>query len=569
MPSHHIVDFDRLPERVKRQIARSIADADSHLREEAPSNTMFYATRGLGLALLALWLYSVVTGDFAKTDADELWDNVRVGTGMALLIGPIAYLALAMRQRFTMSRDFGFPPGQYMFPYTLIDARRPQWQVIDLSQLAGINVVENQVNGTYSHTTYAFSFADAPTRTWRINNRGRADQFGAKLSVLQKAAHDAHQRNDLAALLRLDPFFEIRKNNWNMPQGGALPPAARVRAWLARPPLAAVALALLLAPTVWMARNTAADVVMTSQAKRLNTERAYIWYIQNGWFNVAEMRAAVPRVAFEEVKKKNSVTALRSLVARYPKAGLQADVGKEIHVLYQGALAKFKDQAITSDPALLVTMEKLLHLLEQRGDPKVAIHFTRPSTEALGALDASIKHSEARLGGKKIIPASEHFHNNSAAPREARIVAGLQAAFRTIFANDVLNLQAHADPRLPMLDIAYQIAPSGMIYVSEENNEKAFVGLVARFRAALKVEEPADPWRFEMEVVPPDHFTVNYDLPPGAVASGPPESRVYAVMAERAFDELAVKIRAAFFRPDSAAFKRKGAIAPAAPAPGR
>jgi hypothetical protein len=567
LPSHHAYDFHRLPDRVKRQIARSIADGDYHLREETATNSLFYVLRGLGLLIVAFFLWATLAGNFGQPEHDELWSNVAIGTGLAMIIGVIAYLGLVIRRRFKMNRDFGFAPGQYLFPYTLVDARRPQWQVVDLSQATGINVVEQLINGMYSHTTYAFSFPDAATRTWKISNKNRAQQFGTKLAALQSAAHDAYQRNDLASLLRLDPFFEIRRKNWEMPQNDAVPPSSRLKNFLVHPVVAAIATALVLAPVFWLVRNVGADYAMQAEAKRLNTEKAYVWYIDNGWFKVDEMRAAVPRIAFEEVKKLHSVTELRSLLIRYRNAGLQADVGKEIHVLYQAALAKFKDQAITSDPALLASMERLLQVLEQRGDPKVGIHFTRPGNEALGALDASIKQSEAKLGGKKIIPAALHFYDNSAAPREARIAAGLQGAFRSIFANDVLDLRVvgASNNTSPMLEITYQIAPSGSIFVSEENKEQAFVGLVARFQAALQAEPSAAPWRFDMEVAPPNHFTVE---PNDAVTAGSPESRVYAVMAERAFDELGVKIRAAFFRQDSAAFKRYvAARKPPVPAP--
>ena len=538
-------------------MARSIADPTFYLREETATNLAFYVYRGLGIALLALWLSGVVAGRFGVPESDELWTNPHVMIGFGVLLAALAYLALVIRRRVMLNREFKFPPGQYLFPYTLIDARQTRLQVVDLRHLKGIDAIERRTNGAYSHTTFTFTFADAPDRVWKIHNKKRADNFGLSLGALQSAAHDALQRNDLATLLQLDPFFEIRKQNWSVPLGAPLAPKSRLHAVLARPLVAALALALLLAPTLWVARNVGADFAMQAQAKRLATEKAYNWYIATGWFGVREMRAALPRVALAEVRKRNSVTALRALLTRFPEAGLQADVAADIHLLYQRALTRFKEQAITSDPSMLASMEKLLQILEQRGDPKVAIHFTRPSTEELVTLDAKIVRNEAKLDGKKIIPASQHFQADSAAPREARIAAGLVAAFRTIFANDVLDLRVDAKGTLPMLDITYQIAPSGAIFVSDENKEKAFVGLVARFQAALQAEQDDAPWRFQMEVLPPDRFQVNYQSSNGRLAGGPSEGQVYAVMAERAFDELDMKIRAAFFRTDSAAFKRR------------
>ena len=557
MPSHLSYDFHLLPARVQLQLATSIADADNHLREESSSNAIFYVLRGMGLILVAGMAWTFLTGSFGDPALDDIWSSRGKMVGFALLTGALAYLVLVLRRRFVLNKAFNFPPGQYLFPFTMIDARRARLTVIDFNKVQRILPVNHTINGLYSHTAFTFTFADAPSRTWKVTSKARADQFGAKLAFLQNALHGAAARKDMAALMRLDPFYEIRMQNWAVPGGAPASATGRMRALLAEPILAALALALVLAPMLWAARNVAADFAVQAEAKRLNTEAAYSAYVRNGWFNVKEMRAALPRVALAEVMGKNSVTALRDLATRYPEDGLQGDIDKAIHVLYQRSLARFTRQATTSDPQLLATMEKLLQVLEQSGNPAVAIHFTRPTTLQLGELDASIKQREKEVGSK-IIPASEHFGNNSAAPRETRIAQGLQAAFRTIFTNDVLDLVVvgQKSTHMPRLEIHYQIAPSGAVFVSEKEKERAFVGLVARFQSQLEVADQVTPWRFDMAVVPPDHFTVNYEMPHGAVNTGPPDSQVYAVMAERAFDELAVKIRAAFFRRDSAAFKR-------------
>ena len=82
-------------------------------------------------------------------------------------------------------------------------------------------------------------------------------------------------------------------------------------------------------------KRAAGDKAMYQNAKKAKTEEAYRMYIYHGKFHVDEMRSAMPRVAFEEVAKKKSVTELRMLLQRYPNAGLQKDVAAEIHALYQ------------------------------------------------------------------------------------------------------------------------------------------------------------------------------------------------------------------------------------------
>lgn len=54
---------------------------------------------------------------------------------------------------------------------------------------------------------------------------------------------------------------------------------------------------------------------------------------------------------------------------------------------------------------------------------------------------------------------------------------------------------------------------------------------------------------------PPKQFTVNHTSMGPAVLSEPTAKDVYSTMATRAFDELAVRLPAAFFAPGSAALQ--------------
>jgi hypothetical protein len=559
MASHHYFDVRQLPERVRRQLVRAMADGKIWLRDESTGNVEFYGKIGLSLACLICLFVAIVASGFGVPGSDLLWSGSSVRmVGYFLLLFPILYLAVKLSGRFRLRRLLGFEPGQYLFANTLVDARQAQLTVIDLVQMTGVTATEHHINGRYDHTAFIFAFPDALSRRWKVANKKRAQQFGAKFNALGAQAHAAVEARDMATLLRLDPFFEIRRKGWVVPE---LNPAREklLARLLARPWIAAAVLALLLTPIIFVARNSAADMAMYAAAKKEASEAAYIAYIDNGKFHADEMRAALPRVAFAEVSKKSSVTAMRELLQRYPNAGLNADVGAFIHGLFEASFAKFKARANSSDPALLATMEQLLLVLEKRGDSHVGIRFTRPTEQELGKLDASIKSSEARMGGKHIIPASAHFGNDSAAPREARIAAGMTSAFKSIFPNDILDLYV-AGPtvtRLPMLEITYDIAPSGDVFVSDDKS-RAFVGLVARFHAALLVDDTSAPWKFQVEVLPPNHFNVEYKIPPGANIKQPPEGQVYAVMAELAFDALALNMNRAFFSKDGAPIKRAG-----------
>ncbi|MFL6660017.1 MAG: hypothetical protein ACJ8GW_18175 [Massilia sp.] len=559
MASHHFYHYRQLPERVQRQLVRAIADRKTYLRDEGHSNAAFYGKKGAILALLTFLLVWLVQVGFGEPEGDPIWSNPQVMPVYLALLAPMIYLVIIMVQRFRLARLFGFQPGQYLFANTLIDARDAELTIVDLVQLAGITATERHVNNSYNHTTFTFAFPDAVSHTWKVKSKKGAQQFGAKFNALQGEAHAAMERKDMASMLRLDPCFEIRRKDWVVPELEPIAQTMPVKL-LARPWITGIVVGLLLMPLIWLARNAIADNVTYKAAKQENTEAAYLGYVKHGKFHVDEARAALPRVAFEEARKKYSVTAMRTVLQKYPNTGLDADGAAHIHSLYQKALATFKERATETDPALLETMERLLLVLEKRGNPQVGIRFTRPSPEALQLLDANLKSAEAHLGGKRIIPAAVHFGNDSANPREARIGVGMKAAFHTIFPNDILDLYV-AGPvgtKLPMIDISYDIAQSGMVFTSDDK-ERAFVGLVVRFQAALKVDETSAPWKFDLQVLPPDHFVVQSKVPQTAANKYPPEGEVYAVMAERAFDELAVKMHRAFFRKDAEPIKRTAA----------
>ncbi|UUZ47887.1 hypothetical protein LP420_33170 [Massilia sp. B-10] len=113
----------------------------------------------------------------------------------------LAYLGATIYRRRTLSQLFGFQPGQYLFGYTLIDARKRSLTVADLTQMRDVKVTHHLTNGFYQHTTFAFAFRDAPTRTWKVSNKQRAERFGQKLDSLQAQARSAFrtQRHRFAA----------------------------------------------------------------------------------------------------------------------------------------------------------------------------------------------------------------------------------------------------------------------------------------------------------------------------------------------------------------------------------
>jgi hypothetical protein len=105
---------------------------------------------------------------------------------------------------------------------------------------------------------------------------------------------------------------------------------------------------------------------------------------------------------------------------------------------------------------------------------------------------------------------------------------------------------------VPTIDIRYRVGWAGDIY-SESKGNREFVGIVLQFQVAMVVPGETNTFDFDLEIMPPETFTVNYTSSSpgflGASDDGPSEGRVYDVMAARAFEQLSSKLQSVFFRP--------------------
>jgi hypothetical protein len=564
VPAHYRFDFAVLPSNVKRQLRKSSANPKYLVHADVRSNFVFWFWHGLLILLCGLLLVGAVSSNFGDPVRDRAWSEKESIFWYTLLIFGLAWGISRIHQRISLTKTFGFVPGRYLFPFTLVDARSDKFTVYDLNQLEDLGAVHHHLNGAYNNTVCTFKFNDGSRQVIIIGNKATAENMLNNVYLYQKLAGQAFDQRDLEGVYGFDPFIDIRRKKWvgaDAAIGSGILARFQYRAiellWAMQPWL--MLAALLVAALLWYGRNVASDGQMYQEAKQKRTEATYTGYIQHGKYHVAEMKAALPRVVFDEVKQRRSVGLLRELRARFPQSDIDADISAEIHALYLRAWGKFEAQAVATDSQLVATMGQLLRFAEEHDSPQVLIQFTRPTPAELSRLDAFLHAKEGGLPGVKIAQAAQYFADNSAAARETRITGGLKNAFNSIFPNDVLAFtigKPGKKPR-PVLDIAYQIEPSGAVYFSEKHKEDAFVGLKIRFQASIMVPEAPERWNFDLEVEPPQTFQVAYKTAASGGENRPAAGQVYAVMAERAFDHLDSKITAAFFRPDSAVFIRQ------------
>lgn len=362
--------------------------------------------------------------------------------------------------------------------------------------------------------------------------------------------------------------------------------------WLRRRTLLCVGLVVVLAPVLLLLRNVVSDHVAFASAEASGRAEEYRAYLADGVVHARRAREALPGIAFaearragktegfaaflrefpespdrseaqsllyrsalEDAKRARSAAALRSYLRGYPDSPHLAEAQAALHERYASALETFRSQASRSNPEAVAFVERLIRYMEASGAGSVRMSFDSPSNERLLQVDRDLK---AR--GSSIVPIAEHFGPKSTGRMQQAIVGLLGKGFASVFPADVLTISdkpAPAGTAQPELLIRYEVQPSGTTYQSTTNMfGPTYVGIRILFRAAFSIPGDARPLQLAFAVEPPGNFTVNYTTSSRfSVLERPSDDAVYATMSERAFDDLATRLPAAFFAPGSAALQ--------------
>jgi hypothetical protein len=483
----------------------------------------------------------------------------------ALLLFFVALAALGIVRGRMVRSSLPYAPGTYLFPADIIIADKGgSLRVLPLRELKSFKCVHHSTNGRYTHSLLHFDMPGG-LQLCRVSSQARADAAIQKLSEAERTQSAAAQVGDVATIEAFDPLAAVRVD-----VDPSSPPTARpAPGWVRWRVALAAAAGLLLALPAWTARNVLSDVSLFRETESQGTEAAYRQYTTQGWLFLSRARERLPHIAFAEAKRKGTVTALRAVLRNYPHSPVEADARNEVRAAYEKSRAKFRAQAATADPRMVAFMETLVDYMATHDLSSVAVRFRSPNPAALAAADARLQ-ARAAGSGRSMAPIAPHFEDKSARLRESAIVDQLNKGFGAIFPADVLALSM--GPRLPATGtvpndvpailIDYDVAPSGSIYQSETAVlGKLFVGIKVDFHVSMRVPGTPQSFDFNLDVAPPHQFTVEYDKSSAALAAfeGPPDERVYAVMAERAFDELSAKLRHAFFPGAAAAAPRPAA----------
>jgi hypothetical protein len=561
--------FNSLPVEMRRRFVRSV-----HSRDRDQSPVAFVPAKFVNriLALVALIAFSalvlliVASNGYGKFNDEWLWQENGVAVFYIIAAGLICYGLLDLVWRIAIHRSLPFDSGYYLFPLSFIDATSTPLRLYDLSKATDINGAHTSKNGGYAGTRFTFKFEKSKA-SMLVPTRPLAENVVPEMNRRQAVIKEAVAKRDAKLLFSHDPLFEIRSGRVSVgsrmipgdPAAKYVPGFLRYRAFIA------LFLGVLIGGLMWQLRNQHSDDAAFQAVQASKHEAVLKDYLRFGRRHLQEVQDELPRVAFEEVKLSKSVTKLREVLRRYPNDGLDDDVKAEIHKLYVASLEKFKDQAANADPALVPFIEQLLGSLEASGSSTVQLRFNRPSGDELTKMD-NLMASFAAKRGKVLEPASPWFGAKSDGDREKHIADGLKAGFKAIFPSDVLQIVpvTTVDPKQPLMDITYQIDGSGQFYedinmkTMERTGNRIFVGLICKFDAKVSLPDQPPGWHFSLAVQPPQTFNVEHKTTSdgqNALNGFPAPGRVYGVMAERAFDELHLKMRDTLFRPGSQAYQ--------------
>ena len=570
------LEFNTLPEAMRRRFVSALTAADAEARPVAAELLaqggfmigMLIVSAVIALVLLCVWF----SGFGNLKDDVELWQGN--GFGLTYIIGLclIAYCLLNALRRFALHRCVPFKPGKYLFAFSLVDARDSELKIFDLTKASEMSAAhERNSQGNYKGTKFSFTFPDEKRQDLLVRDYDLAQSVSRELNRRRELTKAAAQANDMASVIKYDPFNEIRLGNFKpgkiVPGAFMAKPLSEFHRWRI---VFALVLGVFGGVGIWYARNYQSDDAGYAEAKASKKEADYVHYVKWGRMHVQEAQDELPRVAFNEVQQAHSVTKIRALLRRYPDAGLQDEVKAEVHKMYLASVQKFRAQAADSDRALVPFMEQLLADLEASGDSTLQLRFNRPSSDDLSKMDAKLA-TYAASKGKIMEAAAPWFTPKSDSAREKKISEGLQRGFAAIFPSDVLQITTPAkiDPHQPLMDISYEISGSGSVYtltpetnsnsVVRREDNRMFVGLICKFSANVSLPGQQPGWKFDLSVAPPQQFHVNFDIPANRAngeAGSASGSRVYDVMAEQAFSELNVKMRDVLFRPGTDSYRR-------------
>jgi hypothetical protein len=482
-----------------------------------------------------------------------------------------------------------FPPGVYVFPMCLVDARTKHMRVAPMTDLAKVEPATKDAPFRLTYKSigkFEFPVGAEP-----------AEQLKFQFEVAQEQAKHAKESEDEAELVTLDPFYEPKR--FVAPIGPQEALVERIPPWAKFGWAIAVVAGAAIGPTVFVIRNRESDDATLARAKEDGSPDAFRAYLGVGRrhkedvenillpraeLDVAKKLATVEAVQefitnhpgsaiegeaqnalhdayvaeLEKAKAKGTVTALDEFAKKYPDNKLDADLAAARHTLYAGVLAKLKKAGPGLDENGLAFLDKLFAILE-KGSPKIVVVFRReisPNLERADKLIGAAPTNKA-LGAKQVTK----YFADTPNPKEAEVVKALGVTLGKIVPADMMRLEAGAAPpadqddpallaqtKAPLLVVRYRIQWLGAAFSSNQL-KRAFAGVSVTGDAAFYLPNAAPALKAKIDIWPPHGLLTKYEseLHPGLNTTPPseednPEPSIYGTQENRALDLITVQL---------------------------
>ncbi len=523
------VDFYKLPRAIQDRFVGSVMSGFPPApllatKGAKPTKLVWLALTGGCLLTLVI----VTRVGYGSLDSSLALHSAKALLLYAALIFGMAFGLVQAFARLVREKALPYAAGVYLFPACLIDARSDQFKVHWTQDLAGVEAVGTSVRVAFSGgATFMFACTDA----------AQASTIVSEVQSARDRAMHAKATEDPKELVAVDPLHNPR---FSSPVGPRDPYDMRMPPWKKLGPVVALAVAAILAPTLWALRNNGSDKTMYARATQADDTTSYRAYLERGSkFKEQVANTLLPRAELreaerigtvdallkyktdhpsskigaevmvsiraamlselEKAKAASTLAALDEFAKHYPEHGVDAELRAAIHAVYTRELEAYKKHSPTppKDKAIVPFVERLFAWAEKHG-PKVEIRFHRKKSDSIGRADQYVAKTPSFMG--EVSYPSRQFDEKRSTRREGVLGKVLVTRFDAGLSSELFDLVMGAqippevetlpDVKVPTLFITHTAEWSGGSYVSQKPRG-SYVGIIFPLEATFLI--PGDP----------------------------------------------------------------------------
>jgi hypothetical protein len=578
------VDFYKLPRAIQDRFIGSVMSGFPPAPLLASKGGRPTKLVWLGLTVVCLIVLVIVTrvgyGSLESGLALHTWRALLLYA--ALLFGAAFGLVQAFAQA-VRERALPYHAGVYLFPACLIDARSDQFKVHSTQDLASATAQGSSVRVAFNAgATFVFACPDG----------AQASALCANVQSARDRATQAKVTEDPSELVAVDPLHNPR---FSSPVGPRDPYALRLPPWRKLGWIAALAVAAIVAPTLWALRNNGSDTTLYARATQANDTASYRAYLERGVryhdevantllpraelrdaervgtvdallkykadhpgskiaVEVAQSIRAAMLGELEKAKAPGTLVALEEFAKRYPEHGLEPELREASHAVYTRDLEAYKKHAPAKDKAVVPFVERLFAWTEKRG-PRVEVRFHRKKSESMDRANQFIAKTPSFMG--EVSYPSRQFDEKHGTKREGvlgkllatRFDAGLSPELFDVVLGAAIPAEVETLPevKVPTLFVSHGAEWSGHTYVSTKPRG-SYIGLTFPFEAVFVI--PGDPKTIKLKADIFKQAALGQLRDDENLTPGPAEEKVYEAMASDAFESFGNRVLALFFVKD-------------------